>query len=305
MTQQDVLRFPVSAAARSPLLLLALCGLVFAARIMISKAALNAGMQPFQLALVANVGAGMILLPWLAVSRQSIPHELRHVALYLVLGIISFTIPTVLSYFIVERVGPAYTSTVYSLSPLVTMTFAAGFGIERMYLRRFAGIVVGLAGMVALVQQQLAQIDFSQTEWVVLGLAIPACAALGNIIRSAFWPKGTSALAFSCGILISSSLLVGLLAPVFEAPLGWTFSEPAVLFWMACMIGTSALSYLLNFKLQEIGGPVFFSQLGYWGTGFGVLMAAFLFNDVLTALSVAGLAAIILGGVLANRRRAD
>ena len=305
MTQQDLAVSPLSALVRSPLALLMLCGFVFAARIMISKAALTSGMQPFQLALVANVGAGMILLPWLAVSRQSIPHELRHLVLYLVLGIVSFTIPTVLSYFIVERVGPAYTSTVYSLSPLLTMTFAAGFGIERMYWRRFAGIVVGLAGMVALVQQQIAQIDFTQTEWVVTGLAIPACAALGNIIRSAFWPKGTSALAFSCGILLSSSLLVGLLAPAFEAPLAWTFFEPDVLFWMACMIGTSALAYLLNFRLQEIGGPVFFSQLGYWGTGFGVLMAATLFNDVLTALSVLGLAAIILGGVLANRRRMD
>ncbi len=192
MTQQEVLRLPVSYAARSPLILLALCGLVFATRIMISKAALNAGMQPFQLALVANVGAGMVLLPLLAASGQGIPRQRSHILLYLVLGIVSFTVPTVLGYYIVDRVGPAYTSTVYSLSPLLTMSFAAGLGIERMYLRRFAGILIGLAGMAALVQQQLAEIDFSQTVWVLLGIIIPACAAAGNIIRTAYWPKGSS-----------------------------------------------------------------------------------------------------------------
>ena len=68
-------------------------------------------------------------------------------------------------------------------------------------------------------------------------------------------------------------------------------------------IGTmSALSQVMNFRLQQIAGPVVFSQIGYWGTGFGVLLAAMLFGDVLTALSLAGLACIIVGGVLANRR---
>lgn len=303
MTQQDVLRVPLS-AARSPLFLLALCGLVFATRIMVSKFALNAGMQPFQLALVANVGAGLILLPLLAASGQGIPRQPCHLSLYLVLGIISFTIPTVLGYFIVDRVGPAYTSTVYSLSPLFTMSFAAGLGVERMYASRFAGILIGLAGMAALVQQQIAEIDLSQTVWVLLGLTIPACAAAGNIIRSAFWPKGSSALAFSCGILLSSSLMVGLIAPVFEAQSSWIFLDRDVLIWIGCMVATSAMSYLLNFRLQEIGGPVFFSQLGYWGTGFGVLLAAALFGDVLTGLSLLGLAGIIFGGVLAKRRPA-
>lgn len=70
------------------------------------------------------------------------------------------------------------------------------------------------------------------------------------------------------------------------------------------MIAVSAISYVLNFQLQKIAGPVVFSQIGYWGTGFGVLLAALLFGDVLTALSLIGLAAIICGGVIA-RRAAD
>jgi drug/metabolite transporter (DMT)-like permease len=292
----------LSRASHSAILLLALCGFLFASRIMMSKGALSSGIQPFQLGVVGNLGAGLFLLPWLAVLRQRIPTAPEHLVLYGILGLVSFAVPTVLSYFIVERVGPAYTSTVYCLSPLLTMSFAAGLGIERMFVRRFIGIVVGFFGMIALVQQQILQIDAGQPVWAVLGLAIPVCAATGNIIRSAWWPEGTSALAFSCGASISSGLLVALIAPGFEAPLEWRFDDPVLVSWILGIGMMSALSQVMNFRLQQIAGPVVFSQIGYWGTGFGVLLAAMVFGDVLTALSFAGLACIIIGGVLANRR---
>lgn len=292
----------LSITSGSPIALLGLCGFLFASRIMMSKAALTAGVQPFQLGVLGNLGAGLFLLPWLAASRQRIPTGPEHLVLYGVLGIVSFAVPTVLSYFVVERVGPAYTSIVYCLSPLLTMTFAAGIGMERMFLRRFVGIVLGFLGMIALVQQQILQIDIGQPVWVAIGLAIPVCAATGNIIRSAWWPKDTSALAFSCGASFSSSAIVALMAPAFEAPLEWRFADPGILSWVLTMSAMSALSQLMNFRLQQIAGPVVFSQIGYWGTGFGVLLAALLFGDVLTALSFAGLFCIIGGGVLANRR---
>lgn len=293
----------LSTALESSFMLLGLCGFLFASRIMMSKAALSSGIQPFQLGVFGNLGAGLFLLPWLAALRQRIPTAPEHLALYGILGIVSFAVPTVLSYFVVERVGPAYTSIVYCLSPLLTMSFAAGLGIERMFLRRFAGIVIGFMGMVALVQQQILQIDIERPVWVAIGLAIPVCAAAGNIIRSAWWPKGTSALAFSCGASLSSGLLVALIAPVFEAPLVWRFDDPVIVSWIVGLGAMSALSQLLNFRLQQIAGPVVFSQIGYWGTGFGVLLAAILFDDVLTALSFAGLACIMGGGILANRRK--
>lgn len=93
------------------------------------------------------------------------------------------------------------------------------------------------------------------------------------------------------------------LSPVFASPSQWRFDEPALAFWLGRFVLVSALSYVLNFRLQNIAGPVVFSQIGYWGTGFGVVFAAVLFGDILTMLSLLGLAAMIVGGVLANRHR--
>ena len=272
-------------------------------KIMVSKVALDAGSDPFQLGVVGNLGAALLLSIWLVVRREGISLQLSNVMLYLALGIISVALPTLLSFLVVDRVGPAYTATVYSLSPLLTMGFAAGSGIERMTSERSTGIGIGLLGMIALVQQQLASIDFSQPEWVAIGLLIPACAALGNIIRTLCWPKGASPLAFACATLFTSSLIMAVLSPMLANPGQWLFYDPGTLIWLGGFVMVSALSYVLNFRLQDIAGPVVFSQIGYWGTGFGVLLAAILFGDVLTTLSLTGLAAIIGGGILANRHR--
>lgn len=288
-------------AEPSQMVLLVASSFVFASKIMVAKAALTAGVLPFQLGFFGNLGAGMILLLLTATSGEKIPTSRRHIALYVVLAVISFAAPTVLSYAVVDRVGPAYTATVYSLSPLLTMSFAAGLGIERMYLRRVLGIVIGFIGMVALVQQQFAFIDTDQTLWVVLGLLIPVFAALGNVIRTKFWPAGTSALAFACATLLTSSILILGLAPVFENLADWSLSNVTHWGWITSMIAVASLSYVLNFQLQKVAGPVIFSQIGYWGTGFGVLLAALLFGDILTNLSMLGLGAIICGGLVAKR----
>ncbi|AWK85685.1 DMT family transporter [Azospirillum thermophilum] len=281
--------------------LLIVCGFLFASRFMVAKAALSVGMMPVQLGVVGNLGAGLALLPWLLASGDRIPLGRRHLALYAALGVVTYAYPTVLSNLVVERVGPAYASTVYSLSPLLTMSFAAGLGVERMFLRRFVGIVVGFAGMVLLVRQQVMQFDLGDPIWVMLGLTIPASVATGNIIRSAWWPRGTSVLAFSAAALFTSALMMAVLAPAIESPAEWPFATLPGLGWLAVLIGVSALSQVLNFRLQQIGGPVVFSQIGYWGTGFGVLLAAVLFGDVLTGLSLAGLGCIVCGGALARR----
>lgn len=284
----------------SQMALLVCSSFIFATKIMVAKASLSAGVLAFQLGFFGNLGAGVVLLFIVSKSSERIPTSRAHLILYLTLGVVSFAAPTVLLYAVIERVGPAYTSTVYSLSPVLTMSFAAGLGIEKMYIRRFLGIMIGLSGMVALVQQQFTLINTNQTLWVALGLLIPVFAAIGNVIRSKYWPSGTSALAFACATLLTSSALVLCIAPIFEDVGDWRFSIPVLWGWIALMVALSALSYVLNFQLQKVAGPVIFSQIGYWGTGFGVLLAALLFDDVLTVPSLIGLAAIVSGGIIAR-----
>lgn len=286
-----------------PLLLLTACGFMFAARIMVSKASFDAGAEPFQLGVFGNLGAAFLLSIWLIARKEKISFDRRSVLLYITLGILTAAAPTILSFFAVKYVGPAYTSTVYSLSPVLTMSFAAGLSIEKMTIRRSAGILLGLLGMLALVYQQFSAINFNQTIWIIAGLFIPVCTALGNIIRTAYWPKGASARSFACATLYTSSIIMAALSPFLSAPSEWVFNQFTIGLWIASYVIATSLSYILNFSLQGIAGPVIFSQTAYWGTGFGVLLSAILFGDVLTLISLIGLCFVISGGVIANRKR--
>ena len=93
-----------------PFLLLVACSFVLASKIMIAQAAISSGLKPFQLAILGNLGAAFILLAFARATGQAISWERRHLALYVVLGLVSFAVPTVVTYTIVDPVGPAYVS---------------------------------------------------------------------------------------------------------------------------------------------------------------------------------------------------
>lgn len=285
-----------------PFLLLVVCSFLLAAKIMVAQAAISTGLMPFQLAILGNVGAAIVLLTFARATRQKISWRRQHLKLYLVLGIISFAVPTVVTFMVVDPVGPAYVSSLYALSPVLTMTMAAILGLETLSARRTFGIFLGFFGMIVLTQQKIAGIDFTAVFWVVLGLTVPLAVASGNIIRTAFWPSGASPLSFATATLLISSVLLAVVGPLIESPSTWSLSGEGQIFWLLVLIGVSALSYLLNYTFQKISGPVVFSQIGYWGTGFGVVLAAVLFGDVLRFTSLMGVVAIIAGGLLANLR---
>lgn len=285
-----------------PFALLVVCSVLLAGKIMIAQAAVSSGLQPFQLAILGNAGAALVLLFVARAVGQTVSWERRHLLLYLVLGLVSFAVPNIVTYMIVDPVGPAYVSSLYALSPVLTMTLAALVGLEGLTPRRTMDILLGLVGMVALIGQKVAGIDLSATVWVLLGLTVPVAAAAGNVIRTAFWPGGASPLSFATATLLVSSALLAIVGPLIESPSTWTLGGDGQAFWLAVLIAASALSFVLNYTFQKVAGPVVFSQIGYWGTAFGVVLAAFLFGDVLAAGSLVGVAAIVAGGLLANRR---
>ncbi|MEM1401212.1 MAG: DMT family transporter [Pseudomonadota bacterium] len=286
-----------------PMILLATVGFFLAGIVMISKAAAVSGVAPLDLALAGNLGAGAVLLTWTSLKRDLPPRAPRYLLLYLAMGFVSFAFPNAMTFTVVEHAGPAYTATVYALSPLLTFALALMLRADQVTLLRALGLLIGLTGTVILIWR--LAIDSVQGElfWLLLGLTIPASTACGNIIRSRFWPAGTSPLAFSSVTLIASVfLLLALIVTTQESPL-LKIRGVEQLFWVAALTINACFFYVLLFRLQVVAGPVYLSQVGYWSTGFGILMAAILFGDVIPPASAVGIALIIAGAALTNRRR--
>lgn len=274
--------------------LLLLCGVMFSMRIVTNKLVLDAGMQPVQLGIFGNFASALILLPLLIYRGEKVPMGKQHIALYLSLGLVSFALPSLLSFYVVTRVGAGYTASVFCLSPMLTMLLASIFGMERLFIKRVIAILVALIAVTVLLQQQFALIHFDQHLWVLVGLTIPLCAAIGNIIRSAFWPQGSSPISFSFATLIASSLMLIPVAPIIEMPSTWQFFSGHIIVLFALGAAISCLSFVLNYRLQALAGPVFFSQVGSVGTGFGIFFGALLFGEGVTFAMVAALIVIVI-----------
>jgi drug/metabolite transporter (DMT)-like permease len=110
------------------------------------------------------------------------------------------------------------------------------------------------------------------------------------------WPKDASPLDLAPGTLLTSALL---LLPVAVPQLdgqtpGLATAAGQVL---SGLIASSALFYALFFRLQKTAGPVYLSQIGYVGTGFGVAIAIAMFGDPVSAGMLLGIG-LIIGGVL-------
>lgn len=286
-----------------PMPLLVSVGFLLTVIIMISKVAVSSGIRPLELGLAGSLGAGIILFCVVAV-RSDLPSWSRsRLLLYFILGIVSFGFPNVITFLVVQHAGPAYGATVYALSPLFTFIIAASFGVERLSLSRFIGILTGLIGASLVLSQKVVGSDVSGgIFWALLGLTIPASLATGNVLRTAFWPKGASPASFASATLLVSALQLIIVAFIIDDPTSWGGKTSGDILLIAALIVASAVMYLLLFRLQHIAGAVFLSQIGYWATGFGVIFSFLLFGDLISLFSIGGIILIIAGSVLVRKR---
>lgn len=63
----------------------------------------------------------------------------------------------------------------------------------------------------------------------------------------------------------------------------------------------TGLGYAFFFRLQQVGGPVFVSQLSYVNTAVGLGFAVALFSEQLSRWSWLALGLIVIGVLLVNR----
>lgn len=70
---------------------------------------------------------------------------------------------------------------------------------------------------------------------------------------------------------------------------------------MLCQGVATGLGYAFFFRLQQVGGPVFVSQLSYVNTAVGLGFAVTLFAERLSAWSWLALLLIVAGVLLVNR----
>lgn len=278
----------------SPILLLLVTGVLLGASIPLGKLAGDAGLPPILWAFVISFGAAALLGAVSAARGELRVPDGRRLRYFLCTAAVSYTIPNLLLFTVIPKVGAGYAGIMFTLSPIITLLFSLMLGVRRPNRLGVAGIAVGFAGalLVALSRGGLGQP--APVLWVVVALLIPVSLACGNIYRTLDWPKGAGPIELAVGSHAAAAVILFVLAMIFGG--GAWFGQLAAVPGLALLQMLSAASmFAVFFRLQAVGGPVYLSQIGYIAAAVGLLAGVIWFGERYPPTSWIGVALIVAG----------
>lgn len=250
----------------------------------------------------SNLLAGVLCCAWAAASGKSLRVTMPEVLFLLSWGII-FGLSSIVLFEAAGRVSGIALSIIIALQGFAVFTIAAAMRIESPSLRRFAGLGVGLIGVLALllVREQVTGID--DWVWLLVAMLVPILYGAIDILLAVKHPPTLDTVVSSGLALVLAGLLVLPLALMrgHFFTLGETLSLSDVLVAITGVcVGACTVLYI---RLIALAGAVFASQSAYAITISGIAWSVILLDERLSLLTIVALALIILGLVLVGPKR--
>lgn len=268
----NVSALTVTGLLQEPTVLLLITGTLIGLNFPLGKIAGEAGVSPMTWAWLISLGATVVLLPLLVATRKLAMPSKQVLRYAVVSALVSFITPNLLLFTVIPRVGAGYTGLMFALSPVFTLLLASLFRLKTPGRIGRIGIVVGLVGAVIVSLTRNASSAGPGVGWLLAALAIPAALAAGNVYRTLAWPEGASpnvlafwGHAFSSGAFLVLLLLTRGTLPVYEL-------APVSNIALAQLL-VAGMTFPAFFRLQQKGGPVLLSQIGYVAAAVGLIAA--------------------------------
>lgn len=289
-----------------PLLLLFAAGFCIGLIFPLGKAAVDLGLSPLLYAGTSAAGASAILAIICKIAGQRIVVDAETLRYAAIAGPITFAIPFATMLVVIPHLGSAIPAILQSLTPILTLGLVVALGVERPSRLRILGLLIGMVGATIILQERNGSGPDAQAHlgWYLLALLTPASLAVGNIYRTTHWPKGHGPLPLAMLTLAGAAVSVALLAIVLS--FAGLVSPPSAGFAVGCgLIAVQSLAigigYAFYFRLQQVGGPLYISQISYVNTGVGVAFAVLLFAERLSAYVWISIGLILAGVAMVNR----
>ncbi|MDI5986594.1 DMT family transporter [Halomonas sp. M4R5S39] len=197
-------------------------------------------------------------------------------------------------YFLAMEQGitPGVLATLLGIQPILTLVL-----LERRFApMRMAGLCVALMGLVLVVYQSVVLVRFSLAG-VGFALGALGCMTAGAIMQKRIRQSPAEILPLQYVSSLLLCLPFAAAQPVVFEPT-WEFLVP--LLWLALVI--SVVAQLLLYRLIQAGNLVNVTSLFYLVPAATAMMDYLFLGNALSALSLAGMLAILLGLVLVFRQ---
>ncbi len=252
---------------------------------------------PFSLALVRVAIAAVALHLVLRAMRVPMPWDARTWLAFFGMGLLNNAIPFSLIAWGQTHIASGLASILNATTPLFTVLVAHVLTAdERLSKGRIVGVLLGLAGVVALIgPQALAGLSKDVlAQFAVLGAAISY--SFASIFGRRFKRMGISPLATAAGQVTASSVLLLPVALVVDRP--WTLPPPALPVWGAIFglaLLATALAYILFFRILASAGAVNLMLVTFLIPVSAILLGSAFLGESLAPMDFAGMALIGLG----------
>ncbi len=257
-------------------------------------------MSPSFMVLARCVIAAVLLLP-LAAARGLLRPLLPYWLPILAFAVIEICVPWLMLGVAEQKLSSSLTGLLIAAVPLVgfVLAWAGGSKLtgteETLDLRRVVGLLVGLAGVGALVGFEVKADDLGS---VLALLVVAVCYAVGPMILSR-WLSHLPGLGVIAASLVLSAVIY-LPFGLAQAPGEWPSAEAV---WSVIGLGVlcTAVAFVVFFQLIAEVGPTRSTVITYLNPAVALLLGVAILDEAFTAATAVGFALILVGSVLATR----
>jgi drug/metabolite transporter (DMT)-like permease len=252
--------------------------------------------SPSTLVLARTALASVVLLP-VALARGGLGAVFAAWRPLVAFAVIEIMVPWVLLGIAEQRLASSLTGLLIASVPLVGAVLAvATRSDDRLDRRRVTGLLLGLAGVAALVGFEVGGGDVGAVAAVAV---VAVCYASGPLIL-ARWLSHLPGL----GVITLSLVLTAIVylpVGIAQAPSTWPGTDVALAVAGLALLCT-AVAFLVFFALIAEVGPTRSTVITYLNPAVAVLLGVTLLDEKFSAATAVGFVLILAGSVLATRR---
>jgi drug/metabolite transporter (DMT)-like permease len=245
---------------------------------------------------LARVGiAAVVLLPATVRRRELIP-ALRRWRPLLAYTAVELCVPWYFLAVAEQTLSSSLTGLLLATVPLVSAVLVVTTGHERLGARRVAGLLVGFAGVAALVG-----LDIGGGNILAVGAVavVAICYAVGPFILARHLSQVPDLGVVAASLLVAT--VVYLPFGTAGAPEGMP-SAPTVIAVVTLGVICTAVAFLLFFRLIAEVGPARATVITYVNPVVALVLGVVVLNERFTLVTAIGFALILLGSVLGTGR---
>jgi drug/metabolite transporter (DMT)-like permease len=230
------------------LVLLLLLGVIWGSAFLFIDVAVS-DVPPFTLVAGRLLLAALALLAFLRATGRPLPSR-EAWPLLMFLGAANNVVPFSLITWSEQHIASSLAATLNATMPLFTFIFAVSLREERASVERGAGLVLGFAGALIIINPGLHDITSSSAlgELAVIGAA--ACYGVSTVVARARFREGDP-MSFAAGQLLAGAVVAIPIALAVDRAPHLDVSAGAALSWLALAIACTAVAYVIFFDLVQ------------------------------------------------------